>query len=160
MSGWVTMYPDSKLKLNYETDDTIFFFTVRYDPLSSWSPHRVKLWGETFMTAEHGYHWRKFKETAPEVAAQMLEAPSPWAAMRLERASKEFRRKDWQEVKVDIMRELMRAKLEQNEDVQECLQATETKRIVENSPWDSFWGCGNDGRGQNILGKLWMELRS
>jgi ribA/ribD-fused uncharacterized protein len=154
------MYPDSKLNLNYETDEAVYFFTVRYDPLSSWSPHRVMLWGQNFMTTEHGYHWRKFNEAAPEVAALMLEQPSPWAAMRLERANKALRRKDWHDVKVDVMRELMRAKLEQNEDVRDCLRATGHKHIVENSPWDSFWGCGADGKGENTLGKLWVELRS
>lgn len=153
------MYPSSDLHLNYETDEAVYFFTVRYDPLSSWSPHRVELWGQEFMTVEHGYHWKKFCDTVPEVAAGVLEAPSPWAAMRFERAHKALRRADWHEVKVGFMRELMLAKLAQNEDVRECLRATRTKRIVENSPWDGFWGCGADGKGENTLGKLWMELR-
>jgi predicted NAD-dependent protein-ADP-ribosyltransferase YbiA (DUF1768 family) len=24
---------------------------------------------------------------------------------------------------------------------------------------DSFWGCGSDGKGRNMLGRLLMELR-
>lgn len=31
--------------------------------------------------------------------------------------------------------------------------------IVEDSPKDSFWGCGTNRDGENQLGKLWMKLR-
>jgi N-glycosidase YbiA len=154
------VYPDSKLNLNYETKDSVYFFTVRYEPLNSWSPHRVEIWGEKFMTVEHGYHFRKYRETSPDVADQILAEPSPWAALQLDRQHKALRRADWHSVKVDIMRDLMRAKLEQNDDVRECLKATGAKMIVENSPWDRFWGCGADGSGENTLGRLWVELRA
>lgn len=153
------MYPDSNLNLNYETEEAIFIFNTAYGPLDNWSAHRVKLWGHTFTTLEHGYHWRKFSETAPDIAAEIMEAPSPWAAMRVDRAHKQQRRTDWDEVKVGIMHELLEAKLAQNDDVRAKLEQTGSKTIVENSPWDSFWGCGPDKTGQNTVGKLWMELR-
>ena len=154
------MYPDSKLHLNFETGDTVTFFNWTYDPLNNWSAHRVRIWGRIFATVEHAYHYRKFRETAPEVADEILEAPSPWAAMAIDRAHSLKRRPDWHDAKAEIMRELLRAKLAQNEDVRECLKATGAKTIVENSPWDNFWGCGADGKGENTMGKLWMELRS
>jgi predicted NAD-dependent protein-ADP-ribosyltransferase YbiA (DUF1768 family) len=31
--------------------------------------------------------------------------------------------------------------------------------IVENSPFDDYWGCGKDGSGQNKLGQILMEVR-
>jgi predicted NAD-dependent protein-ADP-ribosyltransferase YbiA (DUF1768 family) len=36
---------------------------------------------------------------------------------------------------------------------------TGKKKIVEDSPKDSFWGWGPDRKGRNELGKLWMKLR-
>lgn len=57
------------------------------------------------------------------------------------------------------MTELLRAKVEQNEDVRECLLKTDKKQLIENSPWDSFWGCGPDGKGQNWSGKILMEIK-
>lgn len=33
------------------------------------------------------------------------------------------------------------------------------REIVEDSPIDSYWGCGADGLGKNMLGKLLMKLR-
>ena len=63
------MYPDSNLRLNYETDDAIYFFITSFMPLDNWSPHRVKIWNRTFSTVDHAYHFRKYDETAPEIAA-------------------------------------------------------------------------------------------
>jgi N-glycosidase YbiA len=57
------------------------------------------------------------------------------------------------------MRELLHAKAAQNNDVQECLRRTGTKQIIENSPWDSYWGCGPNGNGKNMTGKILMEVR-
>ncbi len=153
------MYPDGSLKLNYETREAAYFFTSALDPLNNWSAHQVKLWDKVFPTSEHGYHWRKFFETAPDVAAQILAAPSPWAAKLIERVHQGKQSTDWDEIKVSVMRELLVAKLAQNDDIRACLESTGRKTIVENSPWDSFWGAGPDGRGENMLGKLWMELR-
>jgi ribA/ribD-fused uncharacterized protein len=153
------MYPDSSKNLNYGTDDAVYWFSTPYEPLNNWSAHVVKIWGKTFPTVEHGYHWRKFSETASGIAEEILAAPSPWAAMQIERQHKGKRRKDWEEVKVGIMTELIRAKAAQNEDVREMLLKTGTKRIVENSPWDDFWGIGPNGDGQNQVGKILMQVR-
>lgn len=153
-------YPDPQLNLNYATNEAVYFYSGPFDPLNNWSAHEVNVWGQIFKTVEHGYHWRKFADAHPDMAALVLAAPSPWAAMKVERQYREFRPADWHgEHKVKVMRELLRAKYDGNEDVRLMLVATGTKQIIENSPSDSFWGAGPDGRGQNMIGQLWMELR-
>ena len=57
------------------------------------------------------------------------------------------------------MEELIRNKMEQNPYVRQKLLQTKNYDIVEDSPKDSFWGIGEDRRGRNELGKLWMKLR-
>src|SRR5206468_3526335 len=120
----------------------------------------VKIWGKRFPTAEHAFHYKKFSEHAPEIAEEIRKAPSPWAAMRIERKYRDRRRSDWAEVKEGIMLDIVRVKTSQNEDVRACLLATGDKKIVENSPWDSFWGCGEDGKGRNAMGKILMRIRN
>lgn len=153
------MYPSSKQNLTYETDTAIYFFSGPFDPLNNWSAHAVEIWGERFPTIEHAYHWRKFSETAPEVATEILAAPSPWATMQIDRRHKAKRRTDWHDVKVAIMTEIVQAKVAQNQDVREMLLATGTKQIIENSPVDAFWGCGENGDGRNQMGKILMSIR-
>jgi ribA/ribD-fused uncharacterized protein len=115
--------------------------------------------GQAFPTIEHGYHYRRFSDDFPEIAEKILRAPSPWAAMQVECRHKTRRRNDWQDVKVGILTELVRAKGAQNEDVRKCLLHTGAKRIVGNLPFDSFWDCGLGGQGQNMLGQILMQIR-
>lgn len=153
------MYPDDP-NLNYETEDAVYWFSTPFDPLSNWSAHAVVIWGQRFPTVEHAFHYRKFSDKYPEIAKQIIDAPSPWAAMQVERRYHEKRRGDWQEVKVGIMTEIVRAKVAQNDDVRQALLKTGNKRIIENSPWDEFWGIGADAKGKNQMGEILMLLRS
>ena len=57
------------------------------------------------------------------------------------------------------MTEIVRAKVQRNEDVKEMLLGTGNKSIIENSPADDFWGVGKDGTGQNQMGKILMKVR-
>lgn len=57
------------------------------------------------------------------------------------------------------MEEILRAKLAQHPRIQEKLLETKNKQIIENSPYDDFWGIGPENNGQNHLGKVWMKLR-
>lgn len=152
------MYPDVSASLNYETADAVYFFTTAYEPLNNWSAHKIEIWGQSFPTLEHAFHYKKFTDTRPEIAEAILRAPSPWAAMQIERKNKASRRAEWQEVKLAVMEELVRAKVAQNDDVRERLLSTGTKNIYENSPWDDFWGYA-DGKGRNNMGKILMRIR-
>ncbi|MNT41703.1 Swarming motility protein YbiA [compost metagenome] len=70
------------------------------------------------------------------------------------------RRPDWDDVKVNTMRSLLRAKANQHEYVRRKLLATGDRILVEDSWRDDFWGWGPNRDGQNMLGKLWMEVRA
>jgi N-glycosidase YbiA len=45
-------------------------------------------------------------------------------------------------------------------DIQQILLATLDAEIIEDSPVDYFWGCGNDRTGQNHLGQILMRVRA
>ena len=34
------------------------------------------------------------------------------------------------------------------------------EEIIENAPHDFYWGCGRDGTGRNMLGRILMEVRT
>lgn len=67
-------------------------------------------------------------------------------------------REDWDEIKVEIMIDLLIQKFSQPE-LQLYLKNTGDAYLVEGNSWgDTFWGeC--DGRGRNVLGRLLMILR-
>ena len=66
-------------------------------------------------------------------------------------------RDDWDIIKNDIMRKGLMAKFTQNNILKKKLLDTQNKILVENSPYDLYWG--NAKNGQNMLGKLLMEIR-
>ena len=68
-------------------------------------------------------------------------------------------RTDWDRVKCDIMRYVVYLKFSTNEGLKRLLLSTENRRIIENSPRDSFWGIGKNGDGTNMLGLILMETR-
>ena len=69
-------------------------------------------------------------------------------------------RSDWEEVKIDIMRQVLKSKFTQNPELKAKLIATGDAELIEgNKHRDRYWGvCG--GVGQNHLGKLLMEVRA
>ena len=68
-------------------------------------------------------------------------------------------RSDWEIVKVDLMYKIVKAKFAQNIDLALKLAATNNEELVEGNTWgDKIWGKVN-GEGQNLLGKILMDIR-
>ena len=70
---------------------------------------------------------------------------------------------NWSRIKLDRMREVLRAKFTQHPDLRELLLSTGNARLVEAGRTDNAvnreWGEVN-GKGMNKLGVLLMELRA
>lgn len=141
-------------------DEFIATFITAQSPFSNWSAHRLDVWGRTFPTVEHAYHFKKFEHADPAWAARIASAKSAFEAKRLAH-SKPIDHATWDVIREGVMLELLRAKLQQHADVRQALAQTGNSAIAEvGNDADSFWGCGNDGLGENTLGKLWMYLRT
>ena len=68
-------------------------------------------------------------------------------------------RPDWEQVKVDIMYEICKAKFTQNPSLAQKLLDTKDEELVEGNTWgDMIWGQVN-GKGKNHLGKILMRVR-
>ena len=68
-------------------------------------------------------------------------------------------RKDWEEVKDDIMLDIVLTKFSTNFYLKNKLLATKNEELIEGNFWgDRYWGQVN-GVGQNKLGKILMEVR-
>ena len=68
-------------------------------------------------------------------------------------------RNDWEEVKDQIMYEIVLNKFSQNEELRKKLIATGDEYLEEGNTWhDTYWGVCN-GKGKNKLGKILMQVR-
>ncbi len=146
-------------EFNKETEDAIYFYTPVFYALDNFSAHTIEIWGKKFQTSEHAYQWKKFIDSNPEIAEQIFNATSPNEVKKISDIHKSEASRNFPDLKLKIMEEILRAKTEQHEKVRIILKESGNKTIVENSPIDSFWGVGPDGKGENALGKLWMKIR-
>lgn len=68
-------------------------------------------------------------------------------------------RKDWEEVKLGIMEEIIREKFKYDPELTKMLLETGDKELIEGNNWnDTFWGVCKD-KGENHLGKILMKIR-
>ena len=153
------MYPASNRGLNRETAQAIYFFTNAFYPLDNFSAHQIKIWNKSFPTAEHAFQWKKYSSTYPKISLQILNASSPHVVKEISDSNKSKVSSRCHMEKLDVMRQILITKFKQHEDVREVLKKTGKKNIIENSPVDNFWGNGSNGKGQNHIGRLWMEIR-
>ena len=70
-------------------------------------------------------------------------------------------RADWEDVKLSIMEDIVRAKFTQNEDLKQLLLATGDLVLEEGNTWhDTFWGVDvKTQEGENHLGRILMRVR-
>ena len=116
--------------------------------------------GVEYKTAEHAFQAVKCVNKIE--ANQIREAATPGQAKRLGRICR--LRSDWEDVKVDLMTDIVRAKF-QDPELQAMLLATDDAILIEGNWWhDNCWGnCSCDRcssiKGKNNLGKILMQLR-
>lgn len=104
---------------------------------------------------EHAFQALKTNNIDEQEIIRLL--PTPGQAKRMGR--KVTLRSDWESVKESIMKELVREKFLQNNNLKTMLLQTEDAFLEETNNWnDVVWGVCN-GRGQNKLGKILMKIR-
>lgn len=138
-----------------ETKERIDSFRGEYFFLSNFSNYGFELEGVYYKTVEHYFQAQKCINE--QEFQQIVNAETPALARKLGR--KVSLRKDWPEVKEEIMMKGVRAKFTQNPKAKELLLKTGDAELIEGNTWgDSFWGVCN-GKGKNKLGKILMEIR-
>lgn len=117
--------------------------------------------GREYPTAEHAYQAGKARKES--VREWILSAPTPsLVAMAAHGLYTWDINPDWSRTKFDRMRNVLRAKFTQHDDLKQLLLSTGNARLVEAGRTDNLvnrtWGEVN-GKGLNMLGVLLMEVR-
>lgn len=159
----VAPHPDTH---KLDTDEVVRFYEQDFYVLSNFSAFQVmarigEYSYDRFDTVEQAYHWFKFDHLAGRgVQALIKSATSAHDAFKIAQEHKALRLPNWDGEKIGVMRGLLRNKADQHEYVNRKLLATGERTLIEDSWRDDFWGWGPNRDGQNMLGKLWMEVRT
>lgn len=133
-----------------------------YGAFSNLYRRPIEFEGEVFATSEHAYQAGKARK--PEVRRWLMEAPSPsLLAMAAHGLYYWDVAPGWSKFKFDRMRKVLAAKYTQHDDLRSLLLSTGEHQLIESATVDNdvnrLWGEVN-GVGQNMLGKMLMDLRS
>lgn len=139
--------------------DVVNFYSVgdSFGEFSNFAPFPITLDGIRWPTTEHYFQAQKFENL--EYREKIRGATSPMQAARLGRDRKQKLRRDWESVKVGIMRAAVVAKFTQHAELRDLLLSTVNAKIVEHTENDDYWGDGGDGTGKNMLGTILMDVR-
>ena len=140
------------------------FTSARWGAFSNFQPLAVPIlagpW--SFGTSEAAYQACKFP-AHPDVQQRIAEAPTPRQAATIGRTPGLGIDPGWNAQRVDVMRWVLRMKREANAaEIDAVLAETGDRPIVEVSTRDPWWGAhpvADRFEGNNVLGRLWMELR-
>jgi len=130
-------------------------FTMEYSFLSNFYPCLIEFEGDIYRTLEHAYQAAKTHD--PDERRKIREERKTGKAKRM--GKRVTIREEWEQIKVKVMRELLKKKFE-NPQLRKLLLDTYPHDLVEGNTWgDTFWGECN-GQGKNMLGILLMQIRS
>ena len=125
--------------------------------LSPASAHPIELEGEQWKTAEHYLQAQLARNS--EYATLIKNAGSAREAHRLGNVWYKRKCKNWKNLRRVLMTRALYTKAMMYPAVKAFLLETGDQKIVETSLYDHYWGLGRDQRGENMLGKVWMDIR-
>ena len=136
-------------------------FEGDYAFLSNFFYSPITIEGKRYLTVEN--YFQSMKAANPEDAEEIRLAPKPGESKRLGRHC--VIRKDWEDIKEDIMYKGVKAKFMQNPNLRTALEKTEDAWLEEGNTWhDNTWGVCRcikcqDKMAYNKLGKILMRVR-
>ena len=136
---------------------------IFYIYFSPYTAHAIDLDGFVYPTVEHAYQCQRY--TDKKIIDEIRAAHSPVKAWETSSKYKDLQIPEFKDEnhKLKTMKKLMRLKAEQHADVRQALLDSGDLKIVKHiityPPGDGFWDDGEDGKGLNHIGRMWMEIR-
>ena len=133
-------------------------FAIYFSPYSA---HAISFEGKIYPTCEHAYQASRYEDQS--IQEEIRTAMSPKLAWELSQKYKHLQNPDFNEKRVEVMKNFCRLKIQQQEDVRNALAESKklsiVKHITTGPPGDGFWCDGVRGEGENHYGKIWIKLR-
>lgn len=131
-------------------------FEGEYRFLSNFYSAPIKYHGMIYPSSEHLYQALKTLDLTDRTWIKNAET----AGQAKKRGKEVTLREDWDDIKDDVMRDILKLKFEQNPELAQKLIDTGDQELVEGNWWgDVEWGVCK-GVGKNKLGLLLQELRT
>ncbi|KDQ15494.1 hypothetical protein BOTBODRAFT_31815 [Botryobasidium botryosum FD-172 SS1] len=124
------------------------------------SSHCVLYKKKLYPTAEHLLQAHRFLKNKGKVAEEVRTCSrDPKVALRFAMSKCGEQRKDWDQIKLGKLEEVVYLKFTQHPELREQLVVTHPADLAFHSPGDTYWGVDDEGKGRNEVGKALMKVR-
>ncbi|GEM_PF-3041074 len=159
------------IKARAQFEGVICFYDDKVDNLTGCfgnfhiCPNKIEFGGKRYSNSEAVFQSQKFKDSAI-VFNQFNENTDGDQAVTIARNNQlnSTQIQSWDDRKIGVMMNALRAKFGQNPTLKEMLLATGNAYLLEHLPdanrRDAYWSDGYDGSGRNELGICLMKLRA
>ena len=128
--------------------------------LSNFYPQGFEEDGHYWPTVEHYFQAMKFAgDEHADYQEEIRKAPSAQRAKELGRTRSRPLREDWSTARDEVMLHAARRKFAHPK-LKAILLSTGDAHLQESSPFDFYWGTGDDGSGVNRMGLILMQVRT
>jgi len=150
--------PNPRASMTNELGPIVFYNKNEpYYEFTNFVLYPIDLDGKRWPSSEHYFQAQKFGGGHAELIEKIRKASTCRDAFLLSRTAPS--RKDWDEIKDQIMERAVLAKFTQHPSLKQRLLFTGQRLLIEHTANDNYWGDGGDSTGLNILGKLLMQYR-
>ena len=135
-----------------------------YIYFSPYTAHAIEVDDILYPTVEHAYQCARYTDS--KIIEEIRNTRSPVKAWEISTKYKHLQIPEFKDEnhKLKVMKKLMRLKADQHEEIRKALLDSGDLQIVKHittyPPGDGFWDDGEDGKGLNHMGRMWMEIRN
>lgn len=130
---------------------------AQWGEFSNFALYELLIDGKKWPTSEHYFQAQKFNDRSYQ--EKIRKSPSPMKAAELGRNRRIKIKRNWDNIKDNVMFDAVLAKFTQHQELKDLLLSTGNAILIEHTENDHYWGNGGDGKGKNRLGKILMKVR-
>lgn len=110
-----------------------YFYPPEYYVFDNFSSFQIEYRGKIYPTSEHAFQSVQFINNNPELAEDIRNTKSAHDAQKLAGENKDIRDSNWEEKKLEVMKQILHCKAKQHPYVMKKLLQSGDREIVEDS---------------------------
>ncbi len=142
---------------NLDNENALQFSRFDTEHMLSTVNHTIELEGQEWASVEH--YVNASIAGNDRQAERIKNASSGQEAFNLNKPWYRSKKRGWKSMRLVYMTRAVYTLVQMYPDVKQYLLNTDDQKIAESSLYDHFWGVGRDWRGENMMGRVWMDVR-